>query len=517
MSRTRKAMVAASFGYVQYGLAILSGLLLVPLTLHYLGARTYGLWLATGELLGYAALVDLGVLGVLPWMLAEADGRRDRAAMRALLSNGVAVGFVVALGYGIVAVALWSVLPMALRLPDADRHLLVGPLAVLVATTMVAYPLRVFSALIAGMQDVRYNGVIGVAQVATSLTVACAMLAKGYGVYALAVAAAASGALPSVACAARAIVLAPDLMRHWPMPARNGVRLLLINGVGGWLGAFGWQLVAASNSLVIATVGRPEWVPIYACTARLSAMVTQVAWLIPDAGLIGLAQLHGERHSVDRVRRVIQMMLHLHLLLAGAAACCVLVFNPAFAVRWVGPEFFGGLPLHLLLAAGIVVSSLAHGLLAAGSVVGNRLRIGALTLANGFVQVACALVLTRLWGLPGIAAASLLTGLLIALPGATALLEPATALTIRSVLFEVAAPWLRRAAPLLAVAVLGALASTTLDVWGAAVCAAALGALYVWWMRSLFGNLPLDPRLTRWLVSLRLVPEAPAIPQLEQS
>jgi hypothetical protein len=421
----------------------------------------------------------------------------------------------VALGYGAVAVVLWRVLPGALRLSETDRALLVGPLAIVVGTTMVTYPMRVFSALIAGVQDVRFNGMTGVAQVATSLLVTAVMLTKGYGVYALAVASAASGALPSLACAVRALVLAPDLLTRWPWPERDGVRHLLTNGVGGWLGSFGWQLVAASNSLVITAVGRPELVPIYACTARLSSMATQVAWLVPDAGLIGLAQLHGERQGTDRVRRVVQMMLNLHLLLAGAAACCVLVFNPAFTPRWVGGQFFGGLPLHFLLAAAIVVASLTHGLLVAASVVGNRLRGGVLTLLNGVVQVSLAVILTRLWGLPGIAAASLLTGVLTTIPGATALLRPATGLTIRAVVLENVAPWLRRSAPLLVLGGCGALVSSGLGVWGAAACTAALGLAYVWWMRPFYGRLPLDPRWTRWLVSLRLVPPVPVVP-LEQ-
>jgi hypothetical protein len=501
---------------VQYALAIASGLVLVPLTLHYLGARSYGLWLATGELLGYAALADLGVLGVLPWMIAEEDGRGDRVAMRRLLSNGFTVGAMVGFCYVALAVALWQVLPAALRLSASDRNLLVGPLAVLVAISGATYPLRVFSALVAGVQDVRFSGAIGVAQVSASLVITVAMLARGFGLYALAVAAAASNLIPVLACTCRSFLVTPDLLRGWPRPTWPAVRVLFANGLGGWLGAFGWQLQAASNSLVITATGHPEWVPIYSCTARLSAMATQVAWLIPDAGLIGLAQLHGERRGPERLGGVVQTMVRLHLLLGGAAACCVLAVNPSFTIHWVGAEFFGGMPLHLLLAFGIVVSSFTHGLVTSASVIGNRLRVGALTLACGAVQVPCAFALAYLLGLSGIAAAGLVTGALTLVPGAVALLGETTSLSVPALLDGNVVPWLRRVAPLLAVAALGALLSPVLELWSAAMLAAAIGATYVWWMRPFYSGLPLDPKWTRWLISLRLMPEGPAVVHAEQ-
>ena len=116
MSRIRKAAWTAGFAYGHYAFAIASGLVLVPLTLRALGTRSWGLWLASGELIGYAAMLDLGVLGVLPWMLAESDGRQDRAAMRRLVGHGVIVATLVAIGYAAVAFLLWTVLPSVLRL-----------------------------------------------------------------------------------------------------------------------------------------------------------------------------------------------------------------------------------------------------------------------------------------------------------------------------------------------------------------------------------------------------------------
>src|SRR4051795_12606764 len=75
MSRTIRATIAALFGYARFAAALAIGLALVPFTLHHVGATMYGYWLASGELMAYAALTEFGVLVTLPWLIAQADGR----------------------------------------------------------------------------------------------------------------------------------------------------------------------------------------------------------------------------------------------------------------------------------------------------------------------------------------------------------------------------------------------------------------------------------------------------------
>lgn len=506
MTRMRLAAMRAVFGYLQFALSIVTGFVLVPMLLRQLGARQYGLWLASGDLLGYAAVADLGVLGVLPWMLAEADGRKDRDAIRTLMANGLLVGTIVAVGYVVAIGLLWSAFPSMLRLTPNDRVMLAAPLVIVVAATMITYPFRVFQAVLSGIQDVVFAGWLATLSSIIGAVLTIALVAKGHGLYALAWGAAVPALFGAIASALRIAFVAPDLLRELPRPRWADVRHLLTNGLGVWLAIFGWQLLAASNNIVIASLGHPEWVPIFSCTAKLSAICLQMAWVLPDSGLIGLAQLHGEHESSERVRRVVTAMLQLHLLLSGAAAVGVLAFNPSFVTRWVGPGLFGGLTLNALLALAVVSSSLVHGIVAAASVLGNRVRVGVLTLGNGIAQLIGALALGSWFGLAGIASAGIVAALAIAVPTGVALLRPATGLTLRRLVAELIAPWSMRIMPLaLAAAAVGWLSQSG-AVWLAAPVAAAAAAAHLWQMRDFFERFPLSPRWTRWLVSLRLVP-----------
>jgi O-antigen/teichoic acid export membrane protein len=513
MSRVRKAATIAAFAYFQYGLAIVTGIFLVPLTLHALGARTWGLWLASSEVLSYAGMVDLGILGVMPWMLAAADGRRDRAELRTLISQGLWLGACVGVIYAVAGVTAWRVLSPRLFLTGADRALVVGPLTFVVLVNAVAYPLAVYRALLVGVQDAFFNGALAIVQGVVGAALTAVLLLKGYGLYALAFAAIVPSVLGIVAAAVRAAIIAPDLVFAFARPRLGELRGLFVNGFGTWLGTLGWQMLAASNGIVLTYMGHPEWVPVYACTAKLANMCMPLTWVLPDSGHVGLAQLSGERQSGARVRKVVLMMQRLHLLIAGGLACGLLAFNPAFVTRWVGAPLFGGALLNILLAVGVMLHSFIHGLVSSASIIGNRAKVGVLVLINGVLQTLLAIVLGHRLGLPGIVWASVAATALTALPGGIVLLRRSASLTARGLLSEAVTPWAVRGLPLIALAAAVGVFHHALGLWLSAIAAAVICLAYAWQMRPLYAAaLPLNARWTTWLVRLRILPPPIPIP-----
>jgi O-antigen/teichoic acid export membrane protein len=510
MSLRRKAAATALFGYLQLGAAAVTGLVLVPLTLHSIGARTWGVWLVSGELLAYAGMTDLGMLGVVQWMIAEADGRGDREEISHLVSQGVWLGVVFAVLFASAALVLWRVLPSALFLSAADRHMIQAPLTTTVVLTSLSYPLLAYRSLLVGTQDVAFSGVVSLISSLVSAALTAALLVGGYGLHALAWGGAAPALAAAIATAWRAARLNPDAVFRLAPPQLSRVRFLLAHGFGSWLGTIGWQVLAASNAIVITYLGHPEWVPVYACTGKLATMCLPLTWVLPDSGHVGLAQLYGQSNARARVRSVLVMMQRAHLLVAGMAACGLLAFNPAFVTRWVGPNMFDGLALNAVLAVGVIVHAFTHGLITSASIAGNRPRVGVIVLVNGAVHFALAVFLGHRFGLIGVALAGLGAVLATQLPGSIVLLQRTTDLRGRALLDELVVPWLSRALPLLAASTLAGALYQTLGLWWCAAAAAIAGLAYVWHLRPFYSEgLPLDPRWAGWLRYFRLLPAAP--------
>ena len=504
MSRTRRAGIAAVFGYLQFGLALLSGIVLVPFVLSRVGNEAYGVWLAFGELLAYSAMVDLGVVGVLPWLVAEEDGRGDRAAMRALVAAGFTFSTLAALVFAALALALVWLAPGLAGLTAAQREVVTGPLLVTVAGMALGFPVRTFYAALMGLQDVTFAGAMSIAQVALNVVLVVSLLVAGQGLYALAAAAVAPPLFVGVVSLARLRRRAPDLLSGWRWPTRALLKTVTAQGLGGWTAGLGWRMVAASNGIVVLSVAGPAAAVVYAMTAKLGEVAMQMSWQVPDAGLVGLAQLKGENRP-ERVREVAVSLVRLVLLGSGAVACGVLAFNPAFVSLWVGPSRFGGLALNAWLAAVVVAHSLSHGLFTTSATLGQRVQAGWAALLQGAVHVGAAVALGRAFGLAGVAAAAVASTALVAYPAGVAMVRRATGMTQGELWRHALGPWAVRAVPLFALgAAVGVLAGRV-SVWLPLALSPALGALYVWVMRPLYAGIPIPARVRPLLARLRLV------------
>jgi O-antigen/teichoic acid export membrane protein len=502
MSRTHRAGIAAVFAYLQFGLSIVVGVALVPFVLHHVGERLYGYWLASGEVLAYAAMADFGVIGVVPWMIAEADGRSDRVEIRRLISTAMCSAVAVAMLYGILVALLWQVAQV--KLEPAERMAIAGPLTLIATVTAIVMPFRVFGSVLTGLQDVRFYGTVSTINWAIDLLITVVLLAKGYGLYALACAVTVPAVGGVITMFLRVRFIAPDLLRDWPRPSFAGVSRLFREGLGGWLGGWGWRLSAATDAIVLASVGSPLWITILAMTAKLGQMLTQMSWVPGDSSLVGLAQLSGEGRP-ERLRDAVAAVFRVYLALATAGACVVLAVNGAFVSGWVGGHLFGGATVNGLLAALIVVSTITHGTATITSVLGRRMHVGIATLISGAIQVGAAVMLARRFGVIGVPIAALAAQLCVLIPSLMPALADRTGLSMGRFARDVIRPWLVRSAPAIVVcAIAGPLLmpipkSVSIPLGGCV----ALG--YIWLVRRLvLGYPPVAAIIRSRLASVRL-------------
>lgn len=505
MSRTRRAGIAAAFGYLQFGLAFASGILLVPFVLGHVGPAPYGVWLGLGELVAFAAMVDLGVLGVVPWLVAERDGAGDEEAARRMVSGAGIVSAAAGAAFAAIACGALLLAPQITGLAPEARAAVIGPLLVLVAGTALGYPVRTFHAVLIGLQDVRFIGILSLLQVAGGVALTVALLLAGQGLYALAVAAVGPSLAVGLASWLRLRRVRPALLRGWRLLTRGEVYALAAQGLGSWSAAMGWRMVAASSGLVLLSTAGPEAALAFALTAKLGDIGMHLSWQVPDAGLVPLAQLRGEGRP-EREREVVVAILRLVLLGGGLVACGVLALNPAFVSLWVGPARFGGLALNALLAAGVVAHSLNHGLFAAAATLGERVSVGWAALGQGVVHLAAAVALAHAFGPEGVAAATLVGTALAAYPAGVHFLRRAAGLTQREVWSHAIAPWAWRAAPLFAVAAAVGAFSPRLGPVAPWIASPPVALAYVWAMRPLYAGIPLPAGVQRLLARLRLVP-----------
>jgi O-antigen/teichoic acid export membrane protein len=489
MTRVARASLATVFGYLRFGLALAAGLLVVPFVVGELGPRVYGFWLASGEVLGYAAMADFGLLGTMPWLIAEADGRHDRDGVRRLMSTGAGAALMLTIVYAAGVLLLWNVLPSLLRLSPAEREMVLGPFVLVAAVGGIAMPLRLFSVTLAGLQDVKFQGTASACSWAADVALTIVLLQLGYGLYALAAAAAFPGLAAAVAAAIRVRIIAPELMTGWPRPTLTGLSHLFHESIGGWFSQWGWRLTSATDGIILASLGNPIAVTALAMTSRLGNMLMQMSWMPGDSALIGLANLHGEQQP-GRLRAAVVGLLRVNIALAGAAVCVVLAANPGFVSWWIPGDVFAGDRVNGLLAVALMLSSITHAVIIVTGVLGRRVLVGVATLSSGVVQAVLAYLLARRFGIAGVVVGSIAAQSLVLLPLLAKAFATMSGVTLLDAVREVGIPLAARSGPLAIVALMVGLWLPAPPGWGIILLGAATGVVYLWLTRSVYLDYP---------------------------
>ena len=102
-SRLRRFVGGLGLGYIHTIVTVVVGLWLTPYLLRHLGSHDYGLWLLGAQVLVYLALMDLGVVQLVPRDVAIAAGRAngDSSELQAIVGQTARL-------------VLWQVPPVAL-------------------------------------------------------------------------------------------------------------------------------------------------------------------------------------------------------------------------------------------------------------------------------------------------------------------------------------------------------------------------------------------------------------------
>lgn len=104
--RQRRATLAALMSMAAKLVSVATALLTVPITLHYLGAERYGMWMILSSMVAMLSFADLGIGNGILNAVAAAHGRNDTAAIRRAVSSGaVALGGIMLLVLAGLAIA----------------------------------------------------------------------------------------------------------------------------------------------------------------------------------------------------------------------------------------------------------------------------------------------------------------------------------------------------------------------------------------------------------------------------
>jgi O-antigen/teichoic acid export membrane protein len=401
---TRRASLNAIASLLDYGAQLITGLLVTPVLLRGLGPALFGSWEMLVRLGAYVSAADGRPTEALRLVVAQSHARPDSDRRRL-------VG---------AALTVWAIVLPALAclgaLLVAWAPSLVGAEGEQVAAIRLAATCLVGSMLLGSLAAVPESVLRGLNLGHTRMGVQSALHLLGGALAALAVWTGLGVAGLGAATLIRAIATGLCfwlLVAHrvpWfgaARPARAEVKAML--GMSVWLaaGEFIARLILASDVIILGAIVSPAVVATYVLTGYAVRVAVGVHVFTAGEAMPGIGALlgKGERTRARNARRELLTMTWLFTTVTGTL---VLLWNQAFLARWVGVEHYAGATVNLLLvliAMQTAFIRLDAGILDASLRPRQRVLVG---VGAAIVTLTATILLTRAWGMVGLAAGILL-------------------------------------------------------------------------------------------------------------
>jgi O-antigen/teichoic acid export membrane protein len=407
--RQRRAGLTALASMLAKVITVATGLISVPLTLHYLGTERYGMWMTMSSAIALLSFADLGIGNGLLSSVASASGRGDRAAIVALVSSAYAVLAAIAASLA-VAFALaypfvdWAAL---FNVTSAEAKAEAGPAtAALVACVLIAMPLGVVQRTQMGLQRgfmaslwQCFDSLVGLATVMVAIHFEAPLpyLVLGF-----------AGA-PQLANLLNSVVffgwLQPDIAPRLGEASARLIRAIAGTGTLFLILQLVASLTYASDGLIIAQLMGADAVAGYAVPQKLFSVIGTVLAM----AMAPLWPAYGEaiaRGDQAWVMKTLRQSLFVSVSVATVLASILVIFGPQILHVWVGNAV--SVPFSLLVGFGVWKVVEAIGLPLAMFLNGSRI-IGfqiLIALATGVAAFALKLILIPRFGLVSVQVAT---------------------------------------------------------------------------------------------------------------
>jgi O-antigen/teichoic acid export membrane protein len=358
--RLRRFFHAVASSYALLGVNVLYVLGSIPLALHFLQKREFGLWALAMQLTGYLQLIDLGMSGSVSRHLIDHKDNRANSEYGGMIQTGALVllvqGFLVLLGGAIVVFFGTRLLHID---PDLERSFKVVMFAQC-AIVAADFPARLFGHLLVAHQR---NDIVNYSQIALFF-VAYATLwfcfVQGLGIFSLVWANAAGWLViilsNIIACSTLKIFPSRDA---WGQPTWSKFRDLFGYGKDIFWIALGTQMINASQAIVITRALGLDAAAVWSVCTRTYTLASQLVWRPFDSSYPVLSEMivRGEKERLlHRFKGLVVLTTSLSVLAAVMFVLC----NRPFITLWTHGKIAWGRENDVLLSIWLIILALVH-------------------------------------------------------------------------------------------------------------------------------------------------------------
>lgn len=420
MSASRRIAFGAAAHWASRGVAIILGLVLMPILLKHLPKEEVGIWLLLGQSWAVMGILDLGFGVILTRRIALAKGKSGGSAdtvlsassldeIRDLVASGRRVFRFMAAGVFMVS---WSLGFLYLR--NLELHT-TSLTAVWIAWTMLCACqalnvwASVWSCLLQGMGYVGWDALMATLVSALTLIAQITAVIYGGGVITLA-------AIATASAITQRLIIQRFVSRRSPevFYATGSWNAAVLKGVPGlavraWLSALGTVLVFNTDGFFIASAEGADNIPAFRAAFLVVLNVHILATVFAQSSSVFISQLWqaGER---EEVRRIFQRNLLIGSCFTLCGGAAILFAGESLFNAWLGKGNYVG-PLIVGVFVLLFVLEQQSFIISTSCRATDYEPFAAWMMAGGVLKLTLALPLMHWLGLLGLVLATLIAQL----------------------------------------------------------------------------------------------------------
>jgi O-antigen/teichoic acid export membrane protein len=351
--RRHAVIVQMAGGYLNKAIIIIQGLLLIPLYLHFIGDRMYGLWLASGGVLAFLGVMDMGLGGLLIQRVSSAYGRRDYVQTGNYFVNGLIV-------YGLLDILFCSlVLGISFFIPEwigakgEEASLLRACFQLAGIAAGAQFLNNCLRGFAQSLQRPLFPVICNTSFRILGLVTIVHLLYRNYRLWAIPIGLLINAVPVLVLNIYYSLRLTRELGGGWQIDKSIIWDFCQLSPVL-FAGRVGKSMVKNMEPTLIAVMLMPELAPPFVITKRAADMVEQLVQVINASTFPSFAHLYAERH-VERSRYALSRIMTLCFGAALIGFGTYVAANQAFVQLWVGSEHFLGRAMTVLMALGLLM------------------------------------------------------------------------------------------------------------------------------------------------------------------
>lgn len=405
-SRSKTAALNVVFQMLSIVIGSIAALITVPVNVHYIPVDMYGAWIASGNILAWATVIDPGLSVVIQQQAAAAYGAGNLKLLGRIIGGGIAMNTLVATALVFVASGLVFFLPYILGIPETSLSYTDLQMACWVACLGLFFNVAAYAvtAVGLGMQSSLAVGTIFIISLSGSFILQIFLVMHGWGAMGIAAASVFRGVVVLLGDGLYLIYrfTREKIAVRWdPSITKRLLGLVSFTFASKTVGTIASNL----DSLLIVRLISPEAAVAMRSTRSTVDICASVIGR-PAAGiapvvshLAGAGELESKRHQLVR-------LIKYSIWICILAVTGLVLLNKTFVTLWVGGTLYAGNQTTLVLCLSLFAVALASLLSNLTNAIGEIRRTSIVTASQAIVSIICLYLGGKFFGLPGIAAAT---------------------------------------------------------------------------------------------------------------